>query len=317
MIDTFSIYNELKDSLGDEGARKLVKIFQKLYEELSDTVKREDFNRLTDIVARLLEAQEKTDKSIKELTQAQKDAEQRLSKLEKVVEELAQAQKNTEKRVEELVQAQKNAEQRLTRLEKAVEGLTQAQKKTEQRVSRLEKIVEELAQAQKNAEQRLTRLEKAVEELAQAQRRTEERLEELIGEHQKTREQLGGLSATVGYRLEDEAFKALPELLKRDYGIVLQEGLKRRYIRDNRGRMMEVNIIGKGKRDGKIITVIGEGKSQLSKNDVDRFIRRKLKQLEGVFEEIFPVLVTYMISQPDVEEYTKKKGIALYYSYDF
>jgi len=254
MIDTFSIYNELKDSLGDEGARKLVKIFQKLYEELSDTVKREDFNRLTDIVARLLEAQEKTDKSIKELTQAQK--------------------------------------------------------KTEQRVSRLEKIVEELAQAQKKTEQR-------VEELAQAQRRTEERLEELIGEHQKTREQLGGLSATVGYRLEDEAFKALPELLKRDYGIVLQERLKRRYIRDNRGRMMEVNIIGKGKRDGKIITVIGEGKSQLSKNDVDRFIRRKLKQLEGVFEEIFPVLVTYMISQPDVEEYTKKKGIALYYSYDF
>ena len=275
MIDTFTIYNDLKDSLGDEGARKLVKIFQKLYEELSDTVKREDFNRLTDIVARLLEAQEKTDKSIKELTQAQKDAEQRLSKLEKVVEELVQAQKNTEKRVEEL------------------------------------------AQAQKKTEQRLTRLEKAVEELAQAQRRTEERLEELIGEHQKTREQLGGLSATVGYRLEDEAFKALPELLKRDYGIVLQEGLKRRYIRDNRGRMMEVNIIGKGKRDGKIITVIGEGKSQLSKNDVDRFIRRKLKQLEGVFEEIFPVLVTYMISQPDVEEYTKKKGIALYYSYDF
>ena len=37
----------------------------------------------------------------------------------------------------------------------------------------------------------------------------------------------------------------------------------------------------------------------------------------GVYEEIFPIVVTYMISNPDVEEYAKEKGIALYYSYDF
>ena len=121
----------------------------------------------------------------------------------------------------------------------------------------------------------------------------------------------------MGYRLEDEAFKALPQLLKRDYGIAIEGVLRRRYVEDNRGRMMEVNIIGNGKRNGKRITIIGEGKSQLSKRDVDRFIKRKISRLEGVFKDIFPVLVTYMISQPDVEEYTKKKGIALYYSYEF
>ncbi len=33
--------------------------------------------------------------------------------------------------------------------------------------------------------------------------------------------------------------------------------------------------------------------------------------------EIFPVLVTHMISEADAEEFAKEKGIALYYSYDF
>lgn len=40
-----------------------------------------------------------------------------------------------------------------------------------------------------------------MEELAEAQKRTEEELRKLAGEHLKTREQLGGLSTTVGYQL--------------------------------------------------------------------------------------------------------------------
>ncbi|MEW6620127.1 MAG: hypothetical protein AB1422_12470 [bacterium] len=50
---------------------------------------------------------------------------------------------------------------------------------------------------------------------------------------------------------------------------------------------------------------------------VDEFIKKKLKRLKGVGKEIFPILVTHMISEPDAEEYVKEKGITLYYSYDF
>ncbi|MGQ9497925.1 MAG: chordopoxvirus fusion protein, partial [Desulfotomaculales bacterium] len=189
------------------------------------------------------------------------------------------------------------------RTEQRVEELAQAQKRTEQRV-------EELAQAQKRTEQR-------VEELAQAQKRTEEELQKLIGEHAETRRQLGGLSATVGYRLEDEAFKALPALLQRDHGLTVKGRLTRKFVRDNRGEDIEVNILGRAERNGQTYTIVGESKSQLSKKDVDTFIRKKLKRLEGIFDAIFPVLVTYMISQPDVEEYARQKGIAVYYSFDF
>jgi len=214
------------------------------------------------------------------------------------------------KSIQELTEAQKKSEERLTRVERAVEELAEAQKRTEQRV-------EELAEAQRRTEERLTRVERAVEELAEAQRRTEEELKTLIHEHAETRRQLGGLSNTVGYTLENEAYRALPGLLKRDHGIKIEGRLKRGYLKDREGRYIEVNIIGDGRLNGKKIKIIGEGKAQLSKNEVNDFIRKKLKRLEGVFKEIFPVLVTHMTTAHDVEDYALKKGLRIYYSYDF
>ena len=174
----------------------------------------------------------------------------------------------------------------------------------------LKEIVSELAEAQKRTELRL-------EELAEAQKRTEEEVRKLVHEHGDTRKQLGGLSMTVGYTLENEAYKALPRLLKRDAGLTIKGKLNRQYVTDNKGQYIEVNIVGEAAKNGKKIFVVGEGKSQLSKNDVDDFIRKKLNRLEGVFANIFPVLITHMISSPGIGEYAKKKGIALYYSYDF
>jgi len=202
-----------------------------------------------------------------------------------------------------LAQAQKESEQRLLKLEQSVNELAQAQRKTEQRV-------EELAQAQKKTEQR-------VEELAQAQKKTEVELKKLIYEHSETRRQLGGISNTIGYTLENEAYRALPSLLKRDHGIKIQGRLKRTYVRDREGNYIEVNIIGDGRLNGREVTIIGECKAQISRNDINDFIRKKLKRLEGIFEEIFPVVVTHMISAHDVEDYARKKGIRLYYSYEF
>lgn len=204
-----------------------------------------------------------------------------------------------------------------TELKNVVAELAEAQKQTEKRLDSLTLRVEELAEAQKRTEAR-------VKELAEAQKRTEEALrllalshEKLAEDHRETRRQLGGLAATVGYRLEDEAYRELPGLLARDYGLTVEGRLKRRFVTDNRGRKIEVHIIGEALRDGERVTIVGESKSQLSKNDVDRFIKNKLKKLEGVYPALFPMLVTYMISEPEAENYAREKGVALYYSYDF
>jgi hypothetical protein len=184
-----------------------------------------------------------------------------------------------------------------------VKELAEAQKRTEQRV-------EELAQAQKRTEQR-------VEELAEAQKRTEDEIQKLTQEHRETRRQLGGLSMTVGYTLENEAYKALPRLLKKNFGVIIKGRLQRKFVIDNKGKSIEVNIIGEASRNGRKVTIIGECKTQLSKNDINEFLRKKLDRLEGVFKEIFPVLITHMTTTPEVEKYVKEKGIALFYSYDF
>lgn len=159
-------------------------------------------------------------------------------------------------------------------------------------------------------------LKAIVKDLAEAQKRTEIELRELVGEHRKTRTQLGGLSMTIGYTLKDKAFKALPALLKKDYGLIVKEKLKRKFVTDNKGQPVEVNIIGQADQNGQTSVIVGEAKSQLSKNDIDAFMRKKLNRLKGIYDRIFPILITYMISEPDVEEYAKGKGIILYYSYD-
>ncbi len=195
-------------------------------------------------------------------------------------------------------------------LKSAVTELTEAQKRTESRVEELAGAQKELAEAQKE-------MVVAQTKLAEAQKGAEKSLKQLADEHKETRRQLGGLSMTVGYRLEDEAYRALPGLLHRDHGITISGAIHRRYVKDNRDKDIEINIIGDGKQKGKKITIVGESKSQLSKKDIDRYISNKLNRLEGVFPRLFPVLVTYMTSQPDTEAYAREKGVALYFSYDF
>ncbi len=135
-------------------------------------------------------------------------------------------------------------------------------------------------------------------------------------EHRKTRENLGGLQHTVGYILEDRAFVGLPPLLEKDFGIEITEPLKRDYIETSPGRYIEVNIIGRGRQDGREVWVIGECKTQIKKKEVDIFLR-ELKELDDVLPgEKVRVMVTYQ-TPPVVRSYIESKGIKLYFSYQF
>jgi len=202
-------------------------------------------------------------------------------------------------------------------LKDAVKALAVAQARSEERLEgvesrmdRVESSLDRLAAAQARSEERLDRL-------AAAQARTEEALKKLADAHDETRKQLGGLSHTVGYVLENEAYRALPALLAAEHGIELKDRLIRTYLTTDRGYPVEVNIFGRGDRNGREVVVLGESKSQLSTKDIDRFIQGRLTRLEPLFEDIFTVLVTHMTSSPDVADYAQERGIALYYSYQF
>ncbi len=286
MLDTLKIFEKLKETFDPSAAKNLAEILGTIYEELKNTVTKEDFRELNKIVFELGEAQKRTEQRVEELAEAQKRTEQR-------IEELAEAQKRTEQRIEELAEAQKRTEQR-------VEELAEAQKVTEVRLTRLEETVQELIKAQKETEQEIRELTKS--------------LKELVGEHKKTRDQLGGLSHTVGYVLEDRAYKGLPRLLKRDFSVDVIN-LKRDYIEIAPNRYEEVNIIGKAKSDGRELWIIGECKTQLKKSDIDDFINLVKKVDKVIKGEKILVAVTYQAS-PAVRRYAESKDIKLYFSYE-
>jgi DNA repair exonuclease SbcCD ATPase subunit len=281
-------YLEAIETLPPEIKLSLIKAFELFKEEIAETVKRSDFEELKAVVRELAEAQKRTEQRVEELAEAQKRTEERLTRLEGVVEELAEAQKRTEQRVEELAEAQKRTEERLTRLEGVVEELAEAQKRTEQRV----------------------------EELAEAQKRTEEELRTLIKGQKEIRQELGGLSHTVGYRLEDESYKALPELLRQEMGLEIKGRLKRDFVEIGEDRYIEVNIIGEGTLNGRVYLIVGEAKTQLKKRDIDEFIKRADEIKRYIPKEQMRILVTYHASPP-VLRYAKDKGIKVFFSYEF
>uniref|UniRef100_A0A7V6CDT3 Chordopoxvirus fusion protein n=1 Tax=Thermodesulfobacterium geofontis TaxID=1295609 RepID=A0A7V6CDT3_9BACT len=176
-------------------------------------------------------------------------------------------------------------------------------------VNKLTKIIAELAEAQRRTEQKFA-------ELAEAQRRTEEELCKLILEHRKTREQLGNLVHTFGYFLENEAYKHLPKLLQKDFGLEIERRLLRDYIEIAPNKYEEINIYGKGTIRGKPIIILGEVKSQLKKSDIDNFLKKVEKLQKILPEDKILILVTHQTS-PQIKNYAQSKGLKIYFSYEF
>ena len=157
------------------------------------------------------------------------------SELKGIVAELAKAQQRTELRVEELAQAQQRTEQRL----------------------------EQLAQAQQRTEQRL-------EQLAQAQQRTEQVVRTLVRGLADTRAELGGLARSVGYALENEAYRALPRFLAERYGIRVTDRLIRTELDGE-----EIDFFGHAIQNDREVLLVGEVKLRLDE-------RRKVRTPEGI-----------------------------------
>ncbi len=262
----------------------LIAVLEEIERQREETVTKREFNELKEIV--------------RELAQAQKRTEER-------VEELAQAQKRTEERVEELAQAQKRTEERL-------EELAQAQKRTEERV-------EELAEAQKRTEERLDSLAQKVEELAMAQRKTEERvdrlaqgLEQLSAEMRNLARQVGALSDSIGFGIEDIAHVVLPGYLYRHLGVEMGE-FERRFLQVD-GEDVEINLYAEGSVQGEKVTILGEVKSRIYAREVEAFQATLSKVMPLIRGKVLKVMFGYFF-RPEASELAKKYGIIPVVSY--
>jgi hypothetical protein len=201
-----------------------------------------------------------------------------IEKLTSTVNELAEAQKRTEERINELAEAQKRTEERINEL-------AEAQKRTEERIN-------ELAEAQKRTEERIN-------ELAEAQKRTEENVASLAKEVRNLSVEVSKLSDAVGFSLEDLGRELLPSRL-REYGVEV-ERLERRYFFLD-GEEIEVNLYGEGLRDGRKILIIGESKSRIYSNDVEKFNTHAEKIKVHTAMEIFKLMFGFAIHPSALRE---------------
>lgn len=231
--------------------------------------------------------------------------------------------------VREIAEMQRQTETAMQHTNERIDRLIAAQQHTNRHVAEIASTHQQMGETLQHTVAHMEQLTMSFQqmarehvELVEAQQRTEAVLQHLSKEHINTRKQVGGLATTVGYTLENEAYKALPKLLERDYGLIVQGRLTRSHVADDRGQHREIKIFGQGliqsgSENGQPVTIIGESKAQLSRNHIDAFIIKRLKRFERVFSTLFPLLVTHMTSSVEVEEYAKTQGIALYYSYDF
>lgn len=117
-MNTFRIYEDFRESLGEPAARALAQTLGAMFEELQKSVTKEDFRALQSDVSRDIS---RLDTALAELAEAQKRTEQRL-------DEFAAAQQKTELELHLLIEVVKRQSTRLDAVldEEALEDLSRA-----------------------------------------------------------------------------------------------------------------------------------------------------------------------------------------------
>lgn len=219
------------------------------------------------------------------------------SELKAIVADLAEAQKRTDQRVAELAKAQRE--------------LAEAQKRTDQRVAELAEAQRELAEAQKHTDQR-------VAELAEAQRQTADQLRDLVVVVRGLVTEVGSLSRTMSYSLENEAYRLLPGLLKQKFGLEIEQKFVRTEINGE-----EINLFGRARRNGQTVLIVGESKLRLDMRSAEQQevfdqLERKVAAVREAYpgQEIMPVMITHY-AQPAFLQEAQARGVQMFQSFDW
>jgi hypothetical protein len=183
-------------------------------------------------------------------------------------------------------------------LKSLVEKIAEAQGRTEQRM-------EELAEAQSRTEQRM-------EELAEAQKQTEIAVKKLAVGLDTTRSELGGLSRSVAYSLENEAYRQLPRYLHETHGIEITDRMVRFELDGE-----EINIFARGRKDGKDCFIVGETELKLSSVGKLRQLEKKVMLVKTRYDgHCIPLMITHF-ARPQVMEAARQKGILIVQSFEW
>ena len=172
-MNTYRIYEQLKESLGDPAAKALAETLGGMVDELRDTVTKDDFRSLQDSMTA---SSGRLERSLEKLAEAQGQTAANVGRLDATMEKLAEAQGQTAANVgrldaalEKLAEAQSRTAANVGRLDATMDKLAEAQGRTEANVGRLDAAMGKLAEAQGQTAANVGRLDAAMERLTDAQ----------------------------------------------------------------------------------------------------------------------------------------------------
>jgi len=185
----------------------------------------------------------------------------------------------------------------------------------------LKSIVKDLAESQKELAEAQKRTELRVEELVEAQKETHYQVQELAHQLGETNRTVGGLGQSMAYALENEAYRMIPAVLEEKHGIEMTERFVRTFIRGE-----EINLFGRGRRDGQDILIVGETKLRLDERRTGKLgqaevfeqlaAKADVVQAENPGVEIVLVLITHH-AHPRVLEEAQERGIIVVQSFEW
>jgi hypothetical protein len=163
----------------------------------------------------------------------------------------------------------------------------------------------------------LRALTQQVSRLVEAQSRTDGHLAELADAQRRTEVALANLGQMVGalvnnFGLQLEEFSAalLPSWLAR-YHDIEDLTLDRRHVELPTGEVVEVDLMGTGRRSGEPVVVLGECRSRLGGSEARR-LADKLDRAASVFAETTVVrLIVAMSIHPSAEDVAGERGVLL------
>ena len=150
---------------------------------------------------------------------------------------------------------------------------------------------------------------------------TDGRLEKLIDVVSNLAQEMGGLSRSVSYSLENEAYRQLPAYLKTEHDIVLDERMVRTDVEGE-----EINIFALGHRGDVPIVLVGESKLQLDRRrggrDAAEQVMDQLAHKAAVVKDAYPdreivqLLITHY-ARPAVREVAAAHDVILVQSFEW
>ncbi len=289
------VSQELRQRLEDVFTLPQVEVFVDWAEEYrKDQVKVSDFLELKEIVRDLAEGQRK-------LAEAQQRTEVK-------VEQLVEAQQRTEVKVERLVEAQQ-------RTEVKVERLTEAQQRTEVKVEQLAEAMRGMAETQAEMLQTQSEMLQTQARMLHTQAEMQQSIAQLARGLDEVRSLTGSNSQTLGYMLENEAYRNVPVWLREQRRIEVLGRMIRQQVGDE-----EINLLVDARQGNEEVLIVGEAKSRLHLSDLGLLavkveaVKEHYVGLRG--RRIVPLLIAHFAPE-NVKARAEREGVIIVQSFEW